>query len=72
MNAFEKLLVKLVDAKIAFAVIGGFACAFNGWTRSTLDVDILLKYDKQNVKLLLEILSDWGDAPQMNYPKMIL
>ncbi|MCK5851477.1 hypothetical protein KAH27_00480 [bacterium] len=62
MNAFEKLLVKLVEAKLYFAVIGGFACAFNGWARSTLDVDILLKYDKQNIKLLLEILSDWGDG----------
>ena len=62
INAFEKLLGKLVEAKIDFAVIGGFACAFNGWARSTLDVDILLKYDKQNIKLLLEILSGWGDG----------
>ncbi len=62
MNAFEKLLVKLVEVDLEFAVIGGFACAFNGWARSTLDVDILLKFDKQNIKLLLKTLSKWGEG----------
>lgn len=62
MNSFEKLLAKLVDANVKFAVIGGFACAFNGWQRTTLDIDILLKLDKQNINLLLKILAEWGSG----------
>ena len=62
INTFEKLLVRLVKVDLEFAVIGGFACAFNGWARSTLDIDILLKFDKKNIKLLLKTLSKWGEG----------
>lgn len=37
-NPFEELLVGLVDAGVTFVTVGGIACAFNGYVRTTEDV----------------------------------
>lgn len=59
MNEYEKLLVLLATNKIEFVTVGGFACAFNGFTRATEDVDILIRRSEANVNALIQVLSTY-------------
>jgi len=61
-SRFEKLLVALVESGIDFAVAGGLAVIFNGYPRLTLDVDILVGDTPENLRKLLECLSNWGEG----------
>jgi len=60
MNTYERLLAELVTHGVEFATVGGVACAFNGWLRATLDVDILVKRTPANLTRLLDVLSTIG------------
>jgi len=59
---FAALLQRLVQGRVAFLVIGGVACALNGFVRATEDVDILVDAAPENVARLLQALADWGDG----------
>ena len=60
MNQFEKLLVELTKAEICFITIGGIACAFNGLSRSTEVVDIILDNNQSNIKKFLKFISSYS------------
>ena len=56
------LLQKLIDKKVDFILIGGYAVNYYGYNRVTGDMDIWIKPDNDNKKLLLEALqSDFDD-----------
>lgn len=59
---FEKLLVRLVLAEVAFITVGGVACSLSGFVRTTEDVDILIAGEKDNIKRLLEALAGFGQG----------
>lgn len=59
---FEELLSLLSSAKIKFIVVGGVACALNGFVRATEDVDILVETSEENIKNMLDTLQTWGDG----------
>ncbi|NOY82490.1 MAG: hypothetical protein GXP31_15940 [Kiritimatiellaeota bacterium] len=59
---FADLLKMLRDAGVEFIVVGGIACALNGFVRATEDVDILVRPDAANVRELLNCLSKWGQG----------
>jgi hypothetical protein len=59
MNEYEKLLALLAENKIEFVTVGGFACAFNGFTRATEDVDILLRKTDPNIQNFIRVLSSY-------------
>ena len=59
---FEKLLAALVKDSIDFAVAGGVAVIFNGYPRLTLDVDILVDDNPENIRKLLNCLTRWGEG----------
>jgi hypothetical protein len=40
---FEELLLSLSKGGIKFIVVGGVACALNGFVRATEDLDILIE-----------------------------
>ena len=40
----------LHKAKVEFAVIGGYAVALHGALRGTIDIDLVLKLEKENFK----------------------
>ena len=62
MNSYEKLLADLVQARVEFVTVGALACAFNGWVRTTLDVDILVNRTPENVARLLKCLALVGEG----------
>jgi len=59
---FEELLSLLLSAKIKFIVVGGVACALNGFVRATEDVDILIETSEENVINMLDALQSWGEG----------
>lgn len=59
---FEKLLVKLAQAGVDFAVVGGVAVSLNGFVRATEDVDILAYNSPENLGKLLDCLKGWGEG----------
>lgn len=60
--SFEKLLVKLADAKVRFILVGGLAVTLQGYVRFTEDVDILVERTKENIDQLLDCLGDYGEG----------
>lgn len=60
--SFEKLLVLLADAEVAFIVVGGVAVSFQGYVRLTEDVDLLIHETPENIRKLLERLANYGEG----------
>ena len=59
---FEKLLVALARADVAYMTVGGVACSLSGFMRTTEDVDILVARDEANISRLLQVLSGFGEG----------
>lgn len=59
---FEELLLALSEGKVKFIVVGGVACALNGFVRATDDLDILIEASDKNIKQMLTILKSWGNG----------
>ncbi|MEW5692906.1 MAG: hypothetical protein AB1765_06385 [Candidatus Hydrogenedentota bacterium] len=62
MNAYEELLVLLAKNNIRYIIVGGLACALNGYVRPTIDVDILIEYTSENINNLLKTLTDYKNG----------
>jgi hypothetical protein len=59
---FESVLVALGRADVRYLVVGGVACALNGYVRTTEDVDLLIDADPENVERLLGALATIGEG----------
>jgi len=59
---FESVLVALSRAEVRYLVVGGVACALNGYVRTTEDVDVLVDPDPENLRKLLEVLNRVGEG----------
>lgn len=59
---FESVLADLSRAEVRYLVVGGVACALNGFVRTTEDVDILVDADPENIRRLLAVLSRVGEG----------
>lgn len=57
---FEELLLMLSEGQAKFIVVGGVACALNGFVRATDDLGILIEASNKNITQTLEILKKWG------------
>lgn len=64
MNIFD-LLNLLEKAKVEFVLVGGLAVALQGYQRATLDVDIVLAMDAENVQTFLVAAKAAGLRPTM-------
>ncbi len=61
-SPFERLLADLSRADVRYLVVGGVACALNGFARTTEDVDILVDSEPLNVRRMLDVLELFGDG----------
>ena len=52
----KQILFSLMDAKVEFLLIGGYAVIYHGYGRSTGDMDIWLKPDNENKIRFLAVL----------------
>lgn len=53
---FEAILRELVEGRVEFMLIGGFAVAYHGHLRSTKDIDIVPAPDHENLERLAAVL----------------
>lgn len=64
MNIFiekhQQLLKELLDAKVEFILIGGYAVIYYGYRRTTGDMDLWLKPTNENKSKLLPVLRNQG------------
>ena len=61
-HTFESILGDLLQAKVNFILVGGLAVELCGFTRATLDVDILIEDSEVNVLRLIDSLKDFADG----------
>ncbi|MFQ6034441.1 MAG: nucleotidyltransferase [Sedimentisphaerales bacterium] len=59
MNA-EKLLKLLKENRVKFVIIGATAFPVHGYSRATLDIDILIKPEQMNAKRTWKALKQFG------------
>lgn len=64
MNIFYEdaglILKKMLDKQVDFILIGGYAVNYYGYNRITGDMDVWVKPDNDNKKLLLTALTELG------------
>ena len=56
----EKLCQELNKNKVAYAIVGGYALAFHGAVRGTLDIDFIVKWNKKNLIKAIDVLTSLG------------
>lgn len=56
----EKLLKLLNENKVAFLVIGASAFPVYGYARATLDIDLFVKPDLDNIRRVIKALKEFG------------
>ncbi len=61
-TSFEELLADLSRHGIDYILVGGLAVALCGFIRATLDVDILVQADQENIRRLLQRLERFGEG----------
>ncbi len=59
---FGVVLALLQKREVEFIVVGGVACALNGFVRTTEDLDILVRSTPENISRVFAALSRWGDG----------
>lgn len=64
MNMFD-LLKMLAEAKVEFVLVGGLAVALHGYQRVTMDVDVVLAMDEENLQRFLAVAKVSGLRPTM-------
>jgi len=62
IHTFESILGDLLQAGVDFILVGGLAVELCGFTRATLDVDILVEESDANVSRLIGALGDFADG----------
>jgi len=56
----ERLLQLLKENKAVFIIIGATALPVYGYARATLDIDLFVKPDRQNIKRVIKALCEFG------------
>ena len=68
MKSIPKIVQALTDAKVAFVLVGGFAVQLHGFIRATLDIDLVLAMDDDNLNRFIEVGKQFGLAPVIPAP----
>ena len=67
MNMFD-LLKMLAEAKVEFVLVGGLAVALHGYQRVTMDVDVVVAMDGENLQRFMSAAKAAGLRPTIPVP----
>ncbi len=67
MGMFELLKI-LTEAKVEFVLVGGLAVALRGYQRVTMDVDVVVAMDEENLQRFLSAAKNAGLRPTIPVP----
>src|SRR5438034_1868205 len=59
----EAILRALNDAEVRYLIVGGLAVAAHGYVRATVDIDIVLNLERENVIRAMNALEQIGYQP---------
>lgn len=62
-NDFKEFLNLLNANGVRYLLIGGYAVGFYGYPRATNDMDIFVAKDKENARLIIKTLTEFGFSP---------
>jgi predicted nucleotidyltransferase len=62
--SLKSVLTRLADAGVNFVVAGGVASVLHGVERLTLDLDLALQMDADNMGRFLDVMKDFGLSPR--------
>ncbi|MBU4485220.1 hypothetical protein KKA47_07370 [bacterium] len=71
MKNFEEIISRLSDNDVKFILIGGYAAIIHGSTLVTNDLDIVIPFEKENLKKLLIALEGSNPTHQENKKPLI-
>jgi hypothetical protein len=54
------LVLALKKEKINYLVVGGYAVNFHGYSRNTVDIDLVIKFTLTNLKKIEKLLNNMG------------
>lgn len=60
---FKELLKLLIDRKVDFLIVGGYAVTFHGYPRFTGDLDLWVGRSEENAINIVSALKDFGFNP---------
>ena len=66
---YEEVFLALNGAKIEYAVCGGLAVVLYGYARLTMDLDLIVGLEKENLEKLYDILIQLNYKPQIPIAK---
>ncbi len=72
MANFENLLARLIEHRVEFVLVGGFAATAYGSTLLTQDVDVCLRFSTDNLMHLQEALADLHPVHRMTPQRLPL
>jgi predicted nucleotidyltransferase len=56
----SKLINALKQEKINYMIVGGYAVNFHGYSRNTVDIDLIIKFTLANLKKIEKLLQQMG------------
>lgn len=56
----KQFIIQLLESKVEFILIGGYAVIFHGYGRTTGDMDLWLKPENSNRDKLISVLNEMG------------
>lgn len=63
-----EIITSLSENEVEFIICGGMAAVFHGVERMTMDVDISLNMESQNIKKFLPVVKNLGLIPRVPVP----
>ena len=67
-NHLKDILTALVKGGVKFVVCGGVAVVLHGVERLTMDIDLSVSMESENLTLLLRVMNDIGMVPRAPVP----
>jgi hypothetical protein len=62
---YLELLKTLEDFQIRYAVVGGVAVVLHGFVRATMDLDLIVSLEPDNVRKFLKLVEELGYRPKI-------
>ena len=73
LKEFKKLLIKLEEAKVSYALCGGLAMAVYAFPRATMDIDLMITSEElEKVKNIAKELGFSIDIGLMKFKKGVI
>lgn len=63
MKSIPDILRALTDAKVQFVLVGGFAVQLHGFVRTTIDLDLVLAMDDDNLSRFIDVAKQFNLTP---------